>query len=198
MKIPEIPLPPKAGTIVDDHTDDTFPPLGGSGIGVRQISLKDAGTIESIARESWRHGYALVLPQEQIDFMLQKSYSESGIREAMQRGEQFFLLESEGVPVGFISLFAKTQDILRIEKIYLLPKVQGRGFGKKLIDFAVAQAKESNRSVVELNVNRGNKAYHFYLKQGFRVVREVDIPYFGFVLDDYVMQKQVFSTPTER
>jgi len=153
--------------------------------------IEGISAIENIACESWNHGYATVLPQEQIDFMLQKSYSESGIREAMARGKQFFLLASEDVPAGFISLFPKTPDILRIEKLYLLPVAQGKGFGKKLIDFAVAQAKESSRSVVELNVNRRNKAYHFYLKQGFRVVREVDIPYFGFVLDDYVMQKEI-------
>jgi len=144
--------------------------------------------IENIARESWNHGYANVLPQEQIDFMLRKSYSESGIRESMRRGHRFFLLTSEGDRVGFMALFAKTPDILRVEKLYLLPAVQGKGFGKKLVDFAVGQARESNHSVIELNVNRGNKAFHFYLKQGFRVVREVDIPYFGFVLDDYVMQ----------
>jgi len=156
---------------------------------IEEIGGMDWPIIECIARESWDHGYAGVLPREQIDFMLQKSYSESGIRNAVRRGERFFLLRSEGFAVGFVSLFAKTPDILRVEKLYLLPEAQGKGFGRRLIDFAAAQAREGNRSVVELNVNRGNKACHFYLRQGFRVVREVDVPYFGFVLEDYVMQK---------
>jgi len=181
----EIPRSPKEAGLTMRRTS-----LSGLG-GISMLSPSDWPMIERIARESWNHGYADVLPQEQIDFMLQKSYSKNGILEAMEQGQQFFLLALEDVPVGFVALFPKTPDILRIEKLYLLPEAQGKGFGRELVGFAVARARAGNRSIVELNVNRGNKACHFYLKQGFRVVREVDIPYFGFVLDDYVMQLRV-------
>jgi len=156
-------------------------------------SARDWPIIENIAHRSWAHAYAAVLPREQIDFMLQKSYSKDGILDAMQAGQRFFLLTCDSVRSGFMALFPKTAAILRIEKLYLLPEVQGRGFGRLLVDFAISQAKETGSSVIELNVNRGNSAYSFYLKQGFRTVREVDIPYFGFVLDDYVMQLTISS-----
>lgn len=160
---------------------------------ISKASIADWKTIEQIAHQSWQHGYATVLSQAQIDFMLQKSYSKNGILEAMQQGHVFFILTSESIPVGFVSLFFKTSDILRIEKLYLLPEAQGKGLGKELIDFASMQAKERACPIIELNVNRSNKAYHFYLRQGFQVVQEIDIPYFGFVLNDYVMQKKVES-----
>jgi ribosomal protein S18 acetylase RimI-like enzyme len=60
-----------------------------------------------------------------------------------------------------------------------------------LIDFAQIQAQASGKAVLELNVNRGNSAYEFYKKIGFKVVEEVDISYYGYILDDYVMQREI-------
>ncbi len=151
----------------------------------------DRPIIEALAQRSWRAGYVDVLSAQQIDFMLNKSYSQAGLLEAMQQGQVFYLGFAEDKPVGFIALQKQTSTVLRIEKLYLIPTVQGKGYGRDFIDFAVAQAREAQIALLELNVNRKNKAYYFYLKQGFEVVKEVDIPYHGFVLDDYVMQKPI-------
>lgn len=150
---------------------------------------KDRAVIEDLAQRSWRAGYAGVLSSDQIAFMLDKMYSAEGLLEAMHDGCMFFLALEDGKPVGFIGLKRKLPAILRIEKIYLLPEVQGRGYGKALLDFALEEAKRIELQTLELNVNRNNKAYYFYIKQGFEVVEEVDIPYYHFILDDYVMHK---------
>lgn len=151
----------------------------------------DRPIIENLAQRSWRAGYAGVLAAEQIEFMLDKMYSQAGLLASMQEGCVFYLAQENDRPVGFIALKEKPDTLLRIEKIYLLPEVQGKGYGKELLDFAVEQARRAQLPIVELNVNRKNKAYYFYLKQGFEVVEEVDIPYYDFVMDDYVMQKQI-------
>ncbi|HCX57958.1 MAG TPA: GNAT family N-acetyltransferase, partial [Sphingobacterium sp.] len=72
-----------------------------------------------------------------------------------------------------------------------MPNVQGKGFGKALIDFASQKTRLKGKGILELNVNRNNPAYHFYLKQGFEVIETIDIPYYDYVLNDYVMQKEV-------
>ncbi|KGE14698.1 GNAT family N-acetyltransferase [Sphingobacterium deserti] len=147
--------------------------------------------VQQVAQQSWWHGYTNVLSDQQIQFMLQKSYSEEGIITSMRSGQKFYLaLESEHV-VGFIALQVKDADVLRIEKLYLLPEVQGKGYGKDLINFAQEKALALDIHSIELNVNRKNKAYHFYIKQGFHVIQEIDIPYFDFILDDYIMQKTI-------
>lgn len=148
-------------------------------------------TIAQIAEQSWRTGYAGILSDQQIDFMLNKAYVEQDFEGAMALGNTFFLIKSEEMEAGFITLLLQN-DKLRIEKLYLLPSVQGKGLGKALIDFAAEHALNSGIGVLELNVNRGNKhAYAFYVKQGFVVTETVDIPYFDYVLDDYVMQKRL-------
>ncbi|GHE29315.1 GNAT family N-acetyltransferase [Sphingobacterium griseoflavum] len=154
-----------------------------------QAGQEAISVIENLAQRSWRAGYAGVLSSNQIEFMLDKMYSPTGLLEAMHDGCIFYLALANGNPVGFIGLKTKSSAVLRIEKIYLLPEVQGKGYGKRLINFAMKQAARADIPFVQLNVNRKNKAYYFYLKQGFTVVAEVDIPYYGYILDDYVMQK---------
>lgn len=161
------------------------------------IHIKPAGeadipTIMSVGNTSFRATYTGMLTDTQIEFMLAKSYVESGIRDAMQGGQQFYLLTVAGVVQGFMALKELSeQGILRIEKLYLLPETQGKGFGAALIQQAAALAQSRGLSKLQLNVNRKNKAYYFYLKQGFEVLESVDIPYYGFILDDYIMQKSL-------
>ncbi len=156
-----------------------------------QAGVEDRPVIQNLAQRSWHAGYAGVLSPNQIAFMLDKMYSQEGLLEAMHEGCMFFLALEDGNPVGFIGLKRKLPTTLRIEKIYLVPEVQGKGYGKGLLDFGMEEAKRAQLLTLELNVNRKNKAYYFYLKQGFQVVEEVDIPYYNFVMDDYVMQKTV-------
>ena len=154
----------------------------------------DIRSISNMAHVIWPDTYGDILSKDQIDFMLDKGYTAEALAESMVNGQFFYILKEGGIGQGFIAL--KTlEDKLRIEKLYIMPGVQGKGFGKTLIDFAVEKARSKGRSIVELNVNRSNPAYHFYLKQGFHVTERVDIPYYDYILDDYVMQRDVMQLP---
>lgn len=159
-------------------------------IKIVKANKDEAELIQQLAHAIWYPTYQEILSKRQIDFMLERMYSVEAIQASMGLKSAFYLLFDDVEAVGFIGIEPK-EDLLRIEKIYLLPSTQGRGFGKQLIDFAAEEARKLGLSELELNVNRSNKAYHFYLKQGFRVVEEVDIPYYEFILDDYIMRKKI-------
>ncbi|MGB7528370.1 GNAT family N-acetyltransferase [Sphingobacterium cellulitidis] len=159
-------------------------------IKIVKANKEDAELIQQLAHSIWYPTYQEILSKKQIDFMLERMYSVEAIQASMVLKSTFYLLIDDDEAVGFIGIEPK-QDLLRIEKIYLLPTTQGKGFGKLLIDFAAEEARKQGLSELELNVNRSNNAYHFYLKQGFRVVEEVDIPYYEFILDDYIMRKKI-------
>ena len=53
------------------------------------------------------------------------------------------------------------------------------------------EVKKLGGENLTLNVNRGNKARYFYEKVGYQIIEEVDIPYFDFILDDYIMSKSL-------
>ena len=159
---------------------------------IRKAGPEDAVLLHQLGIRVYHSTYSDILSAEQITFMLDKNYSPVAIRQTMDAGQDFYLLFAEGgQAVGFMALRPKDAETLRIEKLYLLSDYQGLGLGARLIAFAADQAKALAIRRLELNVNRGNKAYHFYLKQGFVVTEEVDIPYYTYVLDDYVMQKLI-------
>jgi len=159
---------------------------------VFKANANQAHLIHDLVHQIYYPTYKDILTKDQIDFMLEKSYTVTALTRAMSTDQDFYLLQDDGeLFLGFMALKESSESVLRIEKLYLLPTSQGKGAGKFLISYAEAIANSKGRSILELNVNRGNKAYNFYLKQGFKVIQEIDIPYYGYVLDDYVMQKDI-------
>lgn len=161
---------------------------------ILKATQDDWVVISEIAYASWQLAYATVLSQDQIDFMLNLSYSETGLSDAMGAGQQFYLLRLEDEIIGFIAVLEK-ENVLRIEKLYLRPEAQGLGAGKYFVSFTEKLALSRGFVTLELNVNRNNKAYYFYLKQGFKVIQSIDTPYYGYILDDYVMHKNLTTIP---
>lgn len=158
---------------------------------VQQASLAQAHIIHDLVHQIYYPTYGTILSQDQIEFMLNKSYTVEALKEAMVNDQDFYLLQDDSTNfLGFLALKKASDTVIRIEKLYLLPETQGKGCGKFMISFAQDIALGKGVHILELNVNRGNKAYHFYLNQGFEVIQEVDIPYYGYILDDYIMQKK--------
>ena len=59
-----------------------------------------------------------------------------------------------------------------------------------MLDHIVSAVKQKDASSLQLNVNRKNKALHFYEKQGFKIIREEDIDIgSGYFMNDYVLEK---------
>ncbi|PVH25972.1 GNAT family N-acetyltransferase [Sphingobacterium corticibacter] len=159
---------------------------------IRIATTADFELISQLAYEIWYPTYIPILSEAQIAFMLDQLYSIDGLSKAVEQGKVFYLLYESEIAVGFIAVRPSPEkEVFRIESLYLLPSTQGKGYGQLLINFAAELAKAHSFTTIELNVNRQNKAYHFYLKVGFEVAYEIDIPYHGYVLDDYVMQKSI-------
>ncbi|RYZ82147.1 MAG: GNAT family N-acetyltransferase [Proteobacteria bacterium] len=154
-------------------------------------SKNDLRKISELANKIWWESYKGILLDEQIAFMLEQIYSEASIQNQVEAGSVFVFIQDEGESIGFASYELLRENTLRIHKLYLSKDTQGKGIGRKVLAHLEVVAKELDASVIELNVNRENPAYHFYLKQGFLVKEEVDIPYHHFVLNDYVMVKNL-------
>lgn len=161
-------------------------------IEIKTAKISDIPVIHRLANEIWWPTYKGVISEEQITFMLDKMYSEDSLKQQFYDGNTFLILYDNGSPKGFAA-FSKT-DIdksYKLQKLYLHPNQQGKGVGKELIEFVENEVKKLGGEILILNVNRGNKARHFYEKVGYQIIEEVDIPYFDFILDDYVMSKSL-------
>jgi GNAT superfamily N-acetyltransferase len=160
---------------------------------IKKATLVDIPVISELAEKIWWPSYRNIISDEQISFMLKDMYSEESLKEQMDSGIEFILAERENIAVAFagFSLTDPDEGVYKLHKLYVLPSEQGNGTGKKLIGHVSDFARERGGKILELNVNRGNPASEFYKKAGFDIYRTVDINYHNFVLNDYVMRKNL-------
>ena len=155
----------------------------------------DFHTIKELAYAIWPDTYGAILSREQLEYMLGAFYSEEALLENyLEKGHRFLLVKEDETVLGFASYehLYKETNTTRIHKIYLLPETQGRGLGKLLIQEIEKIAVENHADKLSLNVNRFNNAQHFYTKIGFEIVDEEDIELeYGYLMEDYVMEKQL-------
>ena len=149
--------------------------------------------IKNIASNTWPDTFGDILSESQINYMLDMMYSLDSLNNQIEKLNHTFLLAKEDQNnYGYLSyeLDYKNESKTKIHKIYILPKTQGKGIGKKLIDRLTEIALNNNQKVLALNVNRFNKAVGFYQKIGFEIIGQENIDIGdGFLMEDFIMEK---------
>jgi GNAT superfamily N-acetyltransferase len=161
---------------------------------IRPATLADADCIVKIAHQTWWPTYREILTAEQITYMLNAIYISDKIAVQIEDGsQQYLILEEDEEPVAFVSYSPREEnaDIYKLHKLYCHPKTQGRGYGKLLIKAVEDATRQAGKNILELNVNRYNKANSFYEKMGFAVAYNEDIPIGPYWMNDYVMRKEL-------
>lgn len=156
------------------------------------VTSKDLSTIKDLAYRIWPSTYGTILSEKQLEYMLGKFYDEKALQQNINDNHNFVLIQENDEIVGFsdYELHYKNEPTTRVHKIYLLPETQGKGLGKKVIQFIENKAVEAQNIKLSLNVNRFNKAKDFYENQGFKVAFEEDVELdFGYLMEDYRMEK---------
>lgn len=156
-------------------------------------TANDYRTIRDIAYQTWPIAYGEILSKAQLDYMLEAFYNEDVLKDSVaNKGHHFILAKEDEETLGFASYehHYNQKAQTKIHKIYILPETQGKGIGKRLIDFVENVAGENHSTSLSLNVNRFNKALSFYQKMGFEITTEVNIELdHGYLMEDYVMEK---------
>lgn len=160
---------------------------------IRLATLTDLPIIQQLAEATWEPTYRSILTQEQIAYMFEVIYTPDALTKQMQEGQTFMLLQENGTPVGFAAFSVKDPEtqVYKLNKIYLLPETQGKGYGKLLLQAVEQEVKSRGAHTLDLNVNRYNKAKSFYERCGYHVHHEEDIAIGPYWMNDYVMRKQL-------
>ena len=152
--------------------------------------------VEKLAREIWIEHYVPIVGREQIEYMLARFQSEAAIRAQISDGVDYSLLSCDDVNVGYMAVAPEPeQDALMISKLYVLARMRGKGFGRRLLNEAHRISRSLSRDRMWLTVNKHNaRSIEWYRHMGFRNVKSVvqDIGG-GFVMDDYKMEMGVNS-----
>ena len=160
---------------------------------IRRAEPRDVEALCSLAREIWRAHYPPIIGEAQTEYMLAQRYDPAVVREELGREDiGWDVLREDGEIVAFASTL-RAGDELRLDKLYVDPARQRRGFGAMLIANACERAKALGLRALVLAVNKHNHtAIAAYRKHGFDV-REAVVKDIGggFVMDDYVMVRNV-------
>jgi ribosomal protein S18 acetylase RimI-like enzyme len=161
-------------------------------ISIRKLFFFELGKVQSIAQRTWPTTFSNILSPEQIEYMLNWMYSLEMLEVQWNKGHTFLLAEEDGIELGFagFELNYSEEPKAKLHKIYLLPEVQGKGVGKKLITEVSTQAQAAAHKSLLLNVNKYNQnAIDFYKKLGFtEIYKEVIDIGNGYLMDDVVME----------
>lgn len=156
-----------------------------------KATMEDCELIREMAALVFPATYREILSGEQLDYMFEWMYSPESIRKQMETDHHvYFIACKEGEPCGYMSVEQQDENLFHLQKIYVLPNFQGLHIGYFLFRAAIDYIKEIHPSpcLMELNVNRHNKALHFYERMGMRKLREGDFHIGnGYYMNDYIM-----------
>ena len=164
-------------------------------ISISEAKPNDFPVIREIAQITWPVAYGSFISKAQLDYMLEKFYSDAALNDNFStKNHRFLLVKENSICLGFASYehHYLGENKTRLHKIYMLPESQGKGAGKLLLAEVEKLALENDDSIISLNVNRFNSAYNFYEKLGFKNVGEEDIELdFGYLMEDYKLEKKL-------
>lgn len=156
-----------------------------------QATKKDLKSIQAMAHIIWHATYNEILPEGQTAYMLEELFNLPTLEQRFEEGADYFIAEIDHEPVGFAEILPLEEGTTKLSKIYILPRYQGKGLGKKLLHACEKLAKIRGSNKILLNVNRHNKAYTFYEAMGYHILKEVDIPIGPYEMNDYVMEREL-------
>lgn len=161
-------------------------------VSLEPITRDETVLIADLADEIWHAYYKDFISVEQINYMLEKFYSEHSLHAQIDEGQIFLKIIDNGSVIGFMSYSRKENTEYFIHKLYLQTLYHGRNIGSHVIKILRDRIhRESNNADIQvrLTVNRQNfKAINFYFRNGFIIERVADFDIGnGFFMNDFVM-----------
>ena len=154
---------------------------------------EDIRSLAQLAEGIWNEYFIDIITQEQIDYMVEKFQSVKAITNQIEaEGFEYFFITMDGKRAGYMGV-KQEESSLFLSKLYLSKESRGKGCASVALAYLEDLCRQRNLDSIWLTVNRYNDhTIAVYKKKGFNVVREEakDIGN-GFVMDDFVMEKQM-------
>ncbi|RCX21685.1 acetyltransferase (GNAT) family protein [Fontibacillus phaseoli] len=153
----------------------------------------EVSSLVNLASGIWHEYYVSILSNEQIDYMVDKFQSKTAMTDQIQnQGYEYYFMNAHGKNVGYISI-KQEEGRLFLSKFYIQKEHRGKGYASQAMEFLVGLCKQRGLGLIWLTVNRYNDdTIAVYSKKGFKAVRTqvADIGN-GYVMDDFVMEKEI-------
>ena len=155
----------------------------------------DQEKLAKLADEIWHEYWPALIGAAQTDYMVEQFQSLEAIKRDMAEHayEYWFVVDEAGKTVGYTGGREEPETSrFFISKIYLLAEERSKHYASQIIEFYVELCRNRDLHSMYLTVNKHNElGIRAYLGKGFVTIESVvnDIGT-GFVMDDYVMEKE--------
>ena len=155
----------------------------------------DQEKLAKLADEIWHEYWPALIGAAQTDYMVEQFQSLEAIKRDMAENayEYWFVVDEAGKTVGYTGGHEEPETSRYfISKIYLLAEERSKHYASQIIEFYVELCRNRDLHSMYLTVNKHNElGIRAYLGKGFVTIESVvnDIGN-GFVMDDYVMEKE--------
>lgn len=151
---------------------------------IKKAEIEDVDAIHAIVYHSISNTFANYYPQEVVEFILDYHKIEN-IKQDILRAKTYTLSEGNNL-IGTGSI-----NGAEINRVFLLPHYQGKGYGSKMMDFPEKEVfKKSNKVRLEASL----PASKFYLNRGYKLVEFQEYPVSNGRFFFYpVLEKQDFN-----
>lgn len=143
---------------------------------IRRATANDINSLSKIGKQTFIETFASENSEGNMTEYMENGFSnEKLLTELSDKNSEFYFAELEREIIGYLKInFGEAQselmdeNVLEIERIYVLKEFHGKSVGQKLYEKAIDIAKEKQVKYVWLGVWEQNpRAIRFYEKNGF-------------------------------
>lgn len=145
-------------------------------IEIKKCTVEDIHMLQRISIETFQDTFQEQNTEEDLKNYLEKAYTTEKLTlELLNPDSEFYFIYEEHELAGYLKINlngaqseANSDEMMEIERIYVLPPFKGKGLGRRLIAKAFERAQDHQKSQVWLGVWEYNHAaLNFYKKLGF-------------------------------
>ena len=169
---------------------------------LRPAYLDDTEALAELGRTSFCDKFAHLYDPADLAAFLEEVYSPASVREEIEGAQCVHrLAEEDGALVGFCKMrrpswYAEHSDAanpIALGQLYTAPGRTGQGIGAALMDWAVAEARDTGHDAIQLSVYSENEgAQRFYERYGFAKIADIDF-WVGNHRDDEFLYERRFA-----
>ena len=136
-------------------------------VNIRQAAAGDFEAVKKITQDTILAVYPKYYPSGAVRFFSEHHADEKIIRD-INAGIVYVVVTDDGVLAGTVTL---TDN--EVDRLFVLPEFQGRGYGRELLLWGINHIRENNENSITLHVAEWNQgACKLYKSVGFKVINK--------------------------
>lgn len=133
---------------------------------IRKLRIDDTLELANNIATVWNSTYKGIVNDDFLSGLYESvPYSSEKLKEKVSANEEYYCLICDNKIIGWVYFTLDTnnyENTAEVHSLYVMDPYQGKGYGKKLLDFAFAVIKNRDINKVLIGCLDGNKSNEFY------------------------------------